>query len=282
MAEKFQYGQKLDLEIVETLSDMKTDHSHVRYVKTTNHGNVLLMDDEIQFSTADEHRYHEMLVHPVLVRTNAFDKQNILILGGGDGLAAREVFKWSNVEHVTIIDYDAAFVDKFGNGHLAHLNKNVFSRSNLMYCAMDAAEYLAKCVKTFDIVFLDFPDPDAPEMVALYMTCIKLAKNVLTKNGILALHVGPVHPNPNFQNWNTVRQIRDTLDHTFSGMNKNVELSSVYVPSFSNEWGIMWVSDASNIPTNSTWTSVRDRCKYWNGQSSENVSYDIESNYHNK
>jgi spermidine synthase len=282
MTEKFQYGQKLDLEVIETLADMKTDHSHVRYVKTRNHGNVLLMDDEIQFSTADEHRYHEMLVHPVMSRTHSFQKQKVLILGGGDGLAAREVFKWANVEHVTIVDWDAAFVDKFGGGILTHLNKNVFSRSNVTYIAEDALAYLGGTGKTFDVVFLDFPDPDGPTMVDLYTTCISLADTLLTKNGVIGLHVGPVHPNHNFQTWDTIRTLRDTLDHTFSGLNKHVELSTVYVPSFSNEWGLMRLCAATDIPKNSLWTSVRDRCKYWNGESSENVSYDIQVNYHNK
>ena len=283
MTEKFQYGQKLDLEVTETIADMKTDHSHVRYVKTSNHGNVLLMDDEIQFSTADEHRYHEMLVHPVMMQTYAHQPQKVLILGGGDGLAAREVFKWANVEHVTIVDWDAAFVDKFGGGLLAPLNRNVFSRNNLKYVADDAVHFLETTSNQYNVVILDFPDPDGTtNMPALYVQCINLVENVLLPKGVVATHVGPVHPNPRFQQWETVRAIRDTMEHTFSGMSKKVSLHTVYVPSFSNEWGFLVASDALLNLNNTLWSSVRDRCRYWNGESSENVSYDIGVNYHNK
>ena len=69
----------------------------------------LFLNGSIQFDTLDEHRYHESLVHPVMAR--APRRAEVLILGGGDGMAAREVLKWTDVERVTLVDLDPAMTE---------------------------------------------------------------------------------------------------------------------------------------------------------------------------
>src|SRR5215510_3977095 len=63
----------------------------------------LFLNSHLQFSSRDEYRYHESLVHPGLASVNA---RRVLILGGGDGLALREVLKYPEVGHVTLVDLD--------------------------------------------------------------------------------------------------------------------------------------------------------------------------------
>jgi spermidine synthase len=273
MSEKPQYGQLLKLEEVETIHSLITAKSNIRYVKTAYHGDVLLMDDEIQLSTMDEYRYHEMLVHPVMSKMNV-KNMSVLILGGGDGCAAREVFKWSNVDSVTIVDWDFSFVFTFGKRHLSSLNKRVYERPHCKYVCDDAISFLNNTHDKYDVVFIDFPDPETPEMQELYMCAISASKRLLKPKAALGMHVGPVSLNPVHPNWKTIGNCKDMLLHTFAG---RLEFGSVYVPSFSNEWGFLWL-----------WTDpqpcygteyIETYCKYWKSSGLPPVSRDIDTIY---
>src|SRR5205085_9779478 len=69
----------------------------------------LFLDGNLQFSSADEYRYHEALVHPALAAADR--RENVLVLGGGDGLAMRETLKHRDVERITLVDLDPAMTD---------------------------------------------------------------------------------------------------------------------------------------------------------------------------
>jgi spermidine synthase len=240
--ENWQYGQRLEFETVDTLEEFNTPRSYVQYVRTRSHGSVLLMDGEVQFGTLDEHRYHEMLVHPVMQHIGGVSGVNVLILGGGDGLAAREVFRWPNVANVTIVDYDAMFVDVFGRDRLGGQNDRVFTRPNLHYVDQDASEYLQFTPELFDAILIDLPDPDSPEMQNLYINLIVRAKRcLLPSHGVLGLHVGPALLDPAHRQWDFIRTSKQTLTNEFSGLHPTVKFGSIYVPTFSNEWGFLWM-----------------------------------------
>jgi spermidine synthase len=258
--EKHQYGQFIEFEKIETIVDTKTEHSHIEFVKTKNHGNVLLMNSEVQFSTTDEHRYHEMLVHPILEKCE--NPMSVLILGGGDGLAAREVCKWASVQKVTIVDYDNTFVEmaKY-NPEFCSLNKHVYSRSNVRYICCDAVTFMNKTSETFDVILIDLPDPEG-ELLDVYKRCIVESRGILRENGVIGLHVGPVHPNSDFENWKTVFDLRNTLDISYSGLGKQITFGSVYVPSFTNEWGFLYLHDiAMKVNLDKSFIHT----KYWMG-----------------
>jgi len=133
-----------------------------------------------QFSSSDEIIYHEMLVHPAMLASANHD--NILIIGGGDGLALREVLKW-NPKKVTLIDLDEEIVtffskpyydsksEKFINTPLIKLNKNAFSdpRVNLVYGdAFIEIDQLLKNEILFNSIIVDLPDPNHPDLNKLY------------------------------------------------------------------------------------------------------------------
>ncbi len=83
----------------------------------------LFLNGNLQFSSADEYRYHETLVHPGLSRLQ--NPKNVLVFGGGDGMAVREILKYPSVEHITLVDLDAAVTELFqSNATLIDLNKH--------------------------------------------------------------------------------------------------------------------------------------------------------------
>ena len=134
----------------------------------------LYLDKHIQFASVDEHRYHESLVHPVMSALGS--RANVLILGGGDGLAVREVLKYDDVEQITMVDIDPAitqFCAKFGP--IVRLNLGSLDSSKLKVINEDAFHYLLDyCGNSgpnfprFDRVIIDLPDPHNEVLDKLY------------------------------------------------------------------------------------------------------------------
>ena len=78
----------------------------------------LFLDGMLQFSSVDEHRYHEVLVHPVLLAARKLGgiPRRVLVLGGGDGMAVREILKYAGVAEVLVVDLDPAVTRLFTRG----------------------------------------------------------------------------------------------------------------------------------------------------------------------
>ncbi|MGF1529137.1 MAG: polyamine aminopropyltransferase [Candidatus Competibacterales bacterium] len=133
----------------------------------------LYLDGDLQFAKSDEHRYHEALVQaPMMVYQGASGGPTVgkvLILGGGDGLAAREVLKHPGVAEVVLVDLDPAVLE-LGARHpaVAALNDNAFRDPRLKPVAADAMGYLAERRGLFDVIIADLPDPDAAALGRLY------------------------------------------------------------------------------------------------------------------
>ncbi|MBX9797281.1 polyamine aminopropyltransferase [Sphingomonas sp.] len=118
----------------------------------------LYLNGNLQFASRDEYRYHEALVHPALGRVER--PRHVLILGGGDGLAAREVFRHPGVERVTLVDLDGAVTRLFRDTPvLARLNGGALSDRRLTVINDDAFRWVRRATDRFDAVIVDFPDP---------------------------------------------------------------------------------------------------------------------------
>jgi spermidine synthase len=116
----------------------------------------LYINGNLQFSSHDEHRYHEALVHPVLGAPWA---RQVLILGGGDGLAARGA-EIPNVQHITLVDLDPAMTTLFRtSAPLVALNGGSLNNPRLSVVNQDAARWLEQHEAVFDAIIVDFPDP---------------------------------------------------------------------------------------------------------------------------
>ncbi len=127
----------------------------------------LFINGGLQFSTLDEFRYHELLVHPAMsIHRNP---RTVLIGGGGDGLALREVLKYESIERVFLIDIDSAVTDFFINNKLCkNLNNSSLSHPKVTLVHQDILQFLREASIVFDVVILDFPDPHHDAVAKLY------------------------------------------------------------------------------------------------------------------
>lgn len=145
----------------------------------------LFLNGSIQFSTFDEERYHEPLVHPAMSLVK--ERKNILILGGGDGLAVREVLKYSDVEKVTLVDLDPAMT-QLGQTHEVFLkaNEGALNQPRVQVVNEDALKYLRNQNEYYDVILVDLPDPKTASLSMLYSVGFyRLAKKYLKPHGVL-------------------------------------------------------------------------------------------------
>jgi spermidine synthase len=144
--------------------------SYQRIVVTKGRaGFQLFLNGNLQFSSADEYRYHEALVHPAMML--AGEARRVLVLGGGDGLALREILKHPKVEHVTVVDLDPEMTKLAAKFlPLAELNNHAFADSRVRVVNQDAMIWLEEAGQIFDAAIMDFPDPNTFALGKLYTT----------------------------------------------------------------------------------------------------------------
>ena len=165
--------------------------AYQKIVMTTWRGNYwLFINGQEQFSTADEERYHEPLVHPVMLLSAAH--KSVLILGGGDGLALREIFKHPGVEKVTLVDLDPAMT-RLAATHpvLLDLNKGSMLDKRLEIVNRDARQFVEQNARLYDLIIIDLPDPDSVDLLHLYSRGFyRLLKAHLNPGGLVVTQAG--------------------------------------------------------------------------------------------
>ncbi len=197
----------------------------------------LFLNSNLQFSSIDEYRYHEALVHPALSAISA--PRRILIIGGGDGLALREVLKYAAVESITLVDLDAAMTKLFSsNSMLTDLNKRSLLSPKLTIINRDAFLWLKELCELkkrprFDAVIIDVPDPSNFSIGKLYsITFFKQLRNIITKDSVIVLQgTSPLAARKSFWCINNTLEAAGFLTTPYHA----------YVPSF-GEWGFILAS----------------------------------------
>ncbi len=145
----------------------------------------LYINGQEQFATFDEERYHEPLVHPAMMLSNTKDK--VLILGGGDGLALREIFKHDGVESVTMVDLDPAMT-RLAVKHpiLLDINEGSMLDKRLKVVNQDAAAFLKEDNTLYSVIIIDLPDPDTIDLMHLYsLSFYRLLARHLKEDGAM-------------------------------------------------------------------------------------------------
>ncbi len=134
-------------------------------------GYALFLNGNLQFNSFDEYRYHEALVHPAFAAFSG-DTKRVLVLGGGDGLAIREILKYKSVEFVQLVDLDPDMTRVADSvPALGELNKNSLHDPRVHVTNADAFVWLDDVsTEPFDIVIVDFPDPNNFALGKLYTT----------------------------------------------------------------------------------------------------------------
>lgn len=133
----------------------------------------LFLNGNLQFHSADEYRYHEALVHPAMAArsTPRSEPRHVLVLGGGDGLAVRELLRYESLESITLVDLDPAMTrlaERFPP--LRQLSENALADSRVKVVNADAYVWLEESGPPFDVVIVDFPDPNSFSLGKLYTT----------------------------------------------------------------------------------------------------------------
>ena len=159
--------------------------------------------------------------------------KHVLILGGGDGLAAREILKYPSIEDVTLVDLDPAMTKLFsGNELLTSLNKGVFSSSKMHLVNADAFSWLKENSNSrkFDFIVVDFPDPSNYSIGKLYsLTFFHLLNNAVADNGFVVVQsTSPF----------VARKSYWCVNNTLAAAGFNTAPYHAYVPSF-GEWGFI-------------------------------------------
>jgi spermidine synthase len=162
---------------------------HQRIVVTRWRDDVrLYLNGHLQFSSIDEARYHEALVIPAMEAIQSASE--VLILGGGDGMAAREVLKYPSVLGVTLVDIDPGMtrVAKSRREFRA-LNSDSLNSPKVRIVNTDAMRFLEEDRGFYDVVIADLPDPSSHALAKLYSTAFfSLAFRRLTDRGAFVTH----------------------------------------------------------------------------------------------
>lgn len=204
-----------------------------RIVMTHNKNDYrLYLNNNLQFSSADEYRYHEALVHPTMAASKSI--RNVLVLGGGDGLAVREILKYKDVTHVTLVDLDEGMTRLFQqNEVLTKLNRQSLTQPKVKVINADAYVWARNCHEKFDAVIVDFPDPSNYSLGKLYsVNFYRTLSRIMTEDAIAVIQTtSPYFAPKSF--W--------CINKTTAQIFPKTDAYHVYVPSF-GEWGYTIVS----------------------------------------
>ncbi|MGY0068695.1 polyamine aminopropyltransferase [Streptomyces sp. QTS137] len=172
----------------------------------------LFLDGRLRVDSRDELRHHEALVHPAMTGPHA----RVLVLGGGDGLAAREVLRHPGARRVDVVDLDAGVVRLARHDPaLSALNGHSLDDPRVRVTTEDAFDWLRGAPPAaYDVVVSDLPHPEITASTKLYSReFYGLARRVLAPGGRLVVHAGPVASRPEAF-WTVESTVRSAGLHT--------------------------------------------------------------------
>jgi spermidine synthase len=212
-------------------------HSAYQEIVVTRRGNDmrLYLDGGLQFSTRDEYRYTESLVYPAL----GAGARSVLVLGGGDGLVARELLRQPGIQKIVQVELDPAVVD-LARTTMRGANGGSLDNPRVNIIADDAMTWLrGPHSGLFDAVIVDLPDPDTPVLGRLYSTeFYALASRALAPGGLMVVQSGSPYSTP-IAFWRTVSTIK--------AAGYAVTPYHVYVPTF-GDWGFALARHGGEAP----------------------------------
>ena len=195
-------------------------------------GHRLFLNGNLQFAERDEYRYHEALVHPAMAAQGAPKK--VAVLGGGDGMAVREILKYSGVENITLVELDPHMTRLFATDPaMVRLNGGALSSPKLQVINADAFQWLQDTTDMFDVIVVDFPDPTNFSIGKLYTNSFyALLAQRLSASGYAVIQTtSPL----------VARQSFWTVASTIASVGLQATPYHANVPSF-GEWGYIIAS----------------------------------------
>jgi len=212
---------------------LATQSSYQRIVMTRHNEDLrLYLEGSLQFSSVDEYRYHEALVHPVLSATPWREK--VLVIGGGDGLAVREVLRYPDVKEVVLVDLDPAVTD-LARSHpaLVAINGDSLDDPRVTVINDDGYSFLRDHADRFGAIIVDLPDPSKEALAKLYsVSFYRMVGGHLARGGLAVTQAAsPMFARRAF--WGIVATVEAADLHATP--------YHTYIPSF-GDWGFVMMS----------------------------------------
>jgi spermidine synthase len=190
----------------------------------------MYLDKQLQFSSLDERFYHEALVHPAM--TMSPSRRNVLILGGGDGFAVREVLKYKDVKTVDLVELDPKMIQIAKRKPISVLNNRSLFDKRVKVHLKDARAFFPT-TKSYNVIIVDFPDPSDKVLSKLYTKeFYKRLLKSLAPGGIIVVQSNSTEDVP---------RVYWSIHHTLKSIGLNTKSYYVYVPSF-GDWGFQIAS----------------------------------------
>ncbi|WP_119421623.1 polyamine aminopropyltransferase [Desertibaculum subflavum] len=187
------YGENLYPDVAQTFElraeilRARTAYQSLLIVDTVRFGRMLVLDDIVQTTEADEAAYHEMMVHPALFAHGA--PRRVLVIGGGDGGIIRQVLKHRSVERCVMVEIDGEVVQACRD-HLPAVSRGAFDDPRLELIIGDGAKFVAEAAESFDVVVTDSGDPIGPAEVLFDSPFYAACRDRLDPDGILVTQNG--------------------------------------------------------------------------------------------
>jgi Predicted spermidine synthase with an N-terminal membrane domain len=179
-------------------------------------------------------------VHPAM--SLATHHRDVLVLGGGDGLAVREVLKYPDLEAVTLVDLDPMVTELFRtHPDLVRLNNNALNDPRVQVVNKDAWRYVEEDAGQYDVIIIDLPDPDTYAVSKLYSQefYAVLVQHLNLGGTMVTQATSPVFARDAF--WSIHNTMAAAPNPYNAGEPLNLIPYHVYVPSF-GDWGFVMAS----------------------------------------
>lgn len=219
---------------------LRTRYQQMELVQLEGYGLCMILDGKVQLAASDESIYHELLVHPACVLHGS--PSSALILGGGDGCAARELLRYETIREIVIVDIDEEVVAVFRK-QFQELNKGSLQDSRVRVVPQDAMEFLESIGPSYDIIISDLTEPFDPAEKAgdlsahLYSSqAYALILERLSPGGIFVCQSGGILYQPDYDQYHL--EILQGIRASFP----QVQVAYEFVPSFEAMWSITLAS----------------------------------------
>lgn len=215
---------------------LRTRYQQLEIVQLDGYGLCMILDGKVQLAQSDEWIYHELLIHPACVLHG--NPTTALVLGGGDGCAARELLRYPGLEQIVIVDIDEEVVALFQE-RFRVLNGGALTDPKVRIVSQDAMEFLGLSRDHYDVIVSDLTEPFDPANMAgelsahLYSReAYELILRRLSPEGVFVCQTGGVLHQPQYDRFHLgiLEGIREAFPH--------VRTAYEFIPSFEALWSI--------------------------------------------
>ncbi|KAG7193049.1 putrescine aminopropyltransferase [Scheffersomyces spartinae] len=251
-------GQAMSLRVEKILHVEQSKYQDVLVFKSTDYGNVLVLDNCIQVTERDEFAYQEMIAH--LALNSHPNPKKALVIGGGDGGVLREILKHSSIEEAWLCDIDETVIE-VSKKYLPEMSKS-YNDPRVKVHIGDGFKFLAEYKNQFDVIITDSSDPEGPAESLFQKPYFELLNGALTEKGVITTQAENI-----FLHMPIISKLKQDCKQIFSV----AEYAYTMIPTYpSGSIGFMVCSKDANAdvsnPIRYEWTDeyVRKNMKYYN------------------